>query len=422
MVTWHCFSWEQAHGNSCNMSWLQKWPCSDYNKIGKVHNSFVLPEVPRPSPLSATRDDTPHDGQSLASPTLTPTVDSSSSPAWGGGVRTSYDDQSSYKVDAEISETEGRQSVSSAGPVHNDNNKTGLKKKSSTTSSHSALRGAKSNVVGSRSEGRMPRKAGPPQVRNGKGADAMSPRKQKAVAGRTSDYPSPPHSPLLDAFMVPYRRTTSATLPQQQDPPTSHLGASQFDHAKPGSGLHVRANQPHPTGLVPMYRSGSLNLEDGQGSEHSSKQRKPAPSTSTARKKQGKFVSGGVKRSPTAEAGPSLPQRASNKETKRTIDVVPTGAMTKVSGLFSIQTHCGGNIDGVIMFPKRWLVLPRATFVADTKNVSKNLQKHFSCPHGAQQCCRVFPRMGNIVGHNVVATRLAGALESQQPSVRVAAL
>ena len=42
----------------------------------------------------------------------------------------------------------------------------------------------------------------------------------------------------------------------------------------------------------------------------------------------------------------------------------------------------------------------RATFVADTKNVSENLQNHFSCPHGVQQCCRLFPWTGNIPGHS----------------------
>ena len=64
------------------------------------------------------------------------------------------------------------------------------------------------------------------------------------------------------------------------------------------------------------------------------------------------------------------------------------------------KTHRGGNIADV-------------TFVADTKNVSANLQKRFLWPRGAQQCCRVLPRTGNIVGHNVPATmypRFAGAL------------
>ena len=55
----------------------------------------------------------------------------------------------------------------------------------------------------------------------------------------------------------------------------------------------------------------------------------------------------------------------------------------------------------------------RATLfcVLNTKIVSENLQKHFLCPRGAQQCCRVLPRTGNIAGHNVAATlcpRFAG--------------
>ena len=33
-------------------------------------------------------------------------------------------------------------------------------------------------------------------------------------------------------------------------------------------------------------------------------------------------------------------------------------------------------------------------------NVSENLQEHFLCPRGAQQCCCVLPRTGNIVGRN----------------------
>ena len=61
----------------------------------------------------------------------------------------------------------------------------------------------------------------------------------------------------------------------------------------------------------------------------------------------------------------------------------------------------------------------RATFVADAnfvswtqKNVSENIQEYFLCPRGAQQCCRVLPRAGNIVGHNFAPTmcpRFSGA-------------
>ena len=46
----------------------------------------------------------------------------------------------------------------------------------------------------------------------------------------------------------------------------------------------------------------------------------------------------------------------------------------------------------------------RHTFcVLDTKIVSENLQKHLLCPRGAEQCCRVLPRAGNIAEHNVAA-------------------
>ena len=44
------------------------------------------------------------------------------------------------------------------------------------------------------------------------------------------------------------------------------------------------------------------------------------------------------------------------------------------------------------------------SFVADTKTVSENLQKHFLCPRSTQQGCHVLPRMGNTAVHNVAAT------------------
>ena len=74
------------------------------------------------------------------------------------------------------------------------------------------------------------------------------------------------------------------------------------------------------------------------------------------------------------------------------------------------RIHCGGSIVNSSIFLKCRIVLPRATFVMDTKNVFGNLQKYFC---GAQQCRRVLPRAGNIAGHNVAATmcpRFAGAL------------
>ena len=47
------------------------------------------------------------------------------------------------------------------------------------------------------------------------------------------------------------------------------------------------------------------------------------------------------------------------------------------------RTHCGGNI------AEPWSCFPNVEFVADTKNVSENLQKPFLCPVSVQQCCRV---------------------------------
>ena len=50
-----------------------------------------------------------------------------------------------------------------------------------------------------------------------------------------------------------------------------------------------------------------------------------------------------------------------------------------------MRTHCGGNI-----FPM-WLCLWQTQ-----GKVSENLQKHFSCPCGMQQCCDVTPRKGRV--------------------------
>ena len=90
-------------------------------------------------------------------------------------------------------------------------------------------------------------------------------------------------------------------------------------------------------------------------------------------------------------------------------------------GAGKTRTHCGFNIADVIRFPKCVLILPRAQHLCPTqilcpgqKNVSEKIQKHFLRPRGAQQCCRVLPRTGNIAGHNVAATvcpRFARALD-----------
>ena len=42
-------------------------------------------------------------------------------------------------------------------------------------------------------------------------------------------------------------------------------------------------------------------------------------------------------------------------------------------------------------------------FCGGHKNVSENLQKHFSCLCSTQQCCHILPLMGNLVGHNVAS-------------------
>ena len=65
-------------------------------------------------------------------------------------------------------------------------------------------------------------------------------------------------------------------------------------------------------------------------------------------------------------------------------------------------------------FHARNICVRHKFWVLDTKNVSENVQKHFLCPRGAQQCCLVLPRTGNIAGHNVAATmcpRFARALD-----------
>ena len=43
-----------------------------------------------------------------------------------------------------------------------------------------------------------------------------------------------------------------------------------------------------------------------------------------------------------------------------------------------------------------FLPATRTTFVADTGNISENLQKHFLCPRDTQQCCHILPWTGNI--------------------------
>ena len=61
----------------------------------------------------------------------------------------------------------------------------------------------------------------------------------------------------------------------------------------------------------------------------------------------------------------------------------------------------------MIVFPKCWLVFPRAQhlwrtqFCVMDKKISENLQKHFLYPRGAQQCCSILWRTGNIAGQNV---------------------
>ena len=80
-------------------------------------------------------------------------------------------------------------------------------------------------------------------------------------------------------------------------------------------------------------------------------------------------------------------------------------------------THCGGNIADVISgcpdvdsFCHARNICGRHKFcVLDAWSVSENLQKHFLCPRGAQQCCRVLPRTGNIAGHNVAIEGDLGA-------------
>ena len=89
-------------------------------------------------------------------------------------------------------------------------------------------------------------------------------------------------------------------------------------------------------------------------------------------------------------------------------------------GAGKTTTHCGGNIADVVMFPKCWLALPRAQHLWRTRILCpghkkvflKIFRNMFLCPRGAQKCCRVLPRTGNIAGHNVAATmcpRFAGA-------------
>ena len=87
------------------------------------------------------------------------------------------------------------------------------------------------------------------------------------------------------------------------------------------------------------------------------------------------------------------------------------GASICLQGAGKTRTHSGGNIADIIMFPKCVLVLPRAQHLCPTQSVCPghkkcfwSLQKHFLCPRGAQQCCLLLPRTGNILGHNIAST------------------
>ena len=75
--------------------------------------------------------------------------------------------------------------------------------------------------------------------------------------------------------------------------------------------------------------------------------------------------------------------------------------------------YCGGNIADFVLLPKCWLVLPLARHLWRTqvlcpghkKTILKIFRNTFCLsPRGAQQCCHVLPRTGNIVGQNVAAT------------------
>ena len=96
---------------------------------------------------------------------------------------------------------------------------------------------------------------------------------------------------------------------------------------------------------------------------------------------------------------------------------------TAALGAGKTRTLRCGNIAGVIMYLKCWLVLPRAQHLWWTQILWPGHKKCFlNIPcfsvRGAQQCCRrVLPRAANIVGHNVAATMcpcFTAALESHR--------
>ena len=68
------------------------------------------------------------------------------------------------------------------------------------------------------------------------------------------------------------------------------------------------------------------------------------------------------------------------------------------------RTHSAATLPRWSCFPNIDLFSHACNICGGHKNVSENLQKHFLCPRGLQQCFRVLPRTGNIVGHNVAAT------------------
>ena len=76
-----------------------------------------------------------------------------------------------------------------------------------------------------------------------------------------------------------------------------------------------------------------------------------------------------------------------------------TTGQNKTRGYAKGADKSGGNIPDMIMFPKCWLVLPRAQHLSDTKNVSENLlvsalratmlpRLATDGEHRRTQCCR----------------------------------
>lgn len=207
-------------------------------------------------------------------------------------MRTKYDDHSLYKMDPESSRpdvpiTELEHSRSSPSPTVRNIQKQKCPRRTSPVIDHKKG-GAISRTTRSQSEPGTKNKNTIPrsQWHKTKGKVApehnTTPSIQGSVMGQHSEYFSPPPSPLVDAFMVPYHRTSSATLCQMLDTPpqateVSHQQPSKSDSRSRSKASVKVTSEPHSTNFLPLYRTVSTTLKDGTKSGLSPRKQKSGP-------------------------------------------------------------------------------------------------------------------------------------------------